>query len=62
MDAIAKLADDVKNACFSACAKVPGILRIRSPENDYQRGYNAACADVEQRIRNLTEASKAAQS
>lgn len=48
-----QLAADVKAACFKACAKVPSILRISNPENDYQRGYNAACTEIAERIAKL---------
>lgn len=50
------LAANVKQATLNACVKVPGILRIRAPENDYQHGYNAACAEIELRIRKLAGA------
>lgn len=54
-DILNKLANDVKAACLKACAKVPSILRIRNPQNDYQRGYNHACDDFEARIRQFDE-------
>lgn len=52
-DALDKLADDVRNATIKACAKVADILRVRAPENEYQKGYNKALADYADGIRRI---------
>ena len=54
-DILEKLAADISDSTIKACAKVPAILKIRAPENEYQRGYNAACADIAARIKRLGE-------
>lgn len=52
-DAIDKLASDVKATCIETAAKVAEIYRIPRPDNEWQRGYNQAVADVAAKILEL---------
>lgn len=52
-DALDKLANDVKASVIGICVKVADIHRIPRPENEYQKGYSAACADIAEKIRRL---------
>lgn len=52
-DALDKLASDVKATVKETCAKVAETYRIPSPDNDFQRGYNLAVADIAAKIRQL---------
>lgn len=52
-DALDKLANDVKQDVIKTCAKVAEIHRVRAPDNDWQRGYNQAVAEIAAKIREL---------
>lgn len=52
-DALDKLAADIKATTTEYCAKVADIHRIDNPDNEYQRGYNQAVADIAARIRRI---------
>lgn len=52
-DALDKLAADIKATTTEYCAKVAEIHRIPKPENEFQRGYNAAVAEIAARIRRI---------
>lgn len=54
-DVFDKLADDIKKDVVKTCAKVAEIHRFRGADNDYQRGYNAAVADIAAKIRELNK-------
>lgn len=52
-DILDKLVSDVKTSTIETSAKVAEIHRIPRPENEYQRGYNDAIADIAAKIRRL---------
>jgi len=52
-DILENLARDVKTKCIETCAKVAEIHHIKRSENEWQRGYNAAVADIAAKIRKL---------
>jgi hypothetical protein len=52
-DIMEKLAKDISASTVEICAKVATIHRIPRPENEYQRGYNAAIEDIAARIRKM---------
>lgn len=52
-DLLDKLTDDVKKTTVEYCVKVCEIHRIPAPENEYQRGYNAAVKEIADKIRRL---------
>jgi len=53
LDAIDKLAADVKVTVIETCAKVAEIHRINPTENEFQNGYNQAVKDIAAKIRQL---------
>ena len=52
-DIFDELAADIKASVKETSAKVAEIHRIRSVENEFQRGYNAAVFDIAAKIREL---------
>lgn len=52
-DELDKLASGVKVIVTEACAKTADLHRISRPENEWQRGYNQAVADISGKIREL---------
>lgn len=52
-DIIDKLTHDIKATVKETCARVAEIHRIKRPDNEYQRGYNEAVADIAAKIRKL---------
>lgn len=52
-DALDKLAADIKATTTEYCAKIAEIHAIPHPENEYQRGYNAAVAEIAAKLRRI---------
>jgi hypothetical protein len=50
-----QLADEVRRLTAQACAHSAELHTIDAPENEYQRGYNAACADIASQIQELAQ-------
>jgi hypothetical protein len=49
-DILETLADDIKASTVKICAQVVELHHIARPQNEFQKGYNAAVADIALRI------------
>ena len=60
-DVLSSLAtDELARGIINVCATLVDVHRIHQPDNEFQRGYNTAVAEIEASIRKLQSGKEAA--